>query len=206
VVLVTSSALIACGGDDDGGGGTEVGAAVGAAQDDGSSTTAPSNRGTVGSTTTTAVSTTAGSREVPDLPPPDIPAEASTPTTAPGTEADTWPIGFPVDAPGNSVPLIGDIVVDLEPEGYVDFPIHLREGQLVAVISAGDDGRMTHIEIFRPDGTSEGSWQGGEPEVINGWEWVADDERVPLTGTYVFRVIHLGGSDEPFLLRFFGEE
>lgn len=197
LAAVMVAAVAACGGDDDSqasGDGSKLGQAVAEASEE-----PPSNVGTAASTTT---STTAPPADVPELPPPTIPSEASPPTTAPGTEADEWPIGLD---PDDRLPLVGDIVVDLEPNGHRDFPVALQEGEIMAVMSAGDDGIMTHIEIFRPDGTSEGSWQGGEEGVINGWEWVSDGDRVPMTGTYVFRVIHLGGSDEPFLLRFFAQ-
>ena len=203
--------VIGCGGGDDDTGSTdavdtvELGEAVAEA---GGSDSAESSADGGGQSTTTTTSSTGSSvetRELPDLPPPDVTGQASPPTTAPGTEQDVWPIGFPADEPGNSIPLIGDFVVDLEHHGYLDLPVHLEEGRVVAVISAGDDGIMTHIEIFRPDGASEGSWQGGEPGITNGWEWVGEDGRVPMTGTYVVRIVHLGGSDGPFLLRIFGE-
>ena len=35
--------------------------------------------------------------------------------------------------------------------------------------------------------------------MINGLEWHDEDE-LPATGTYVIRVVHVGGSDEPFAL------
>ena len=39
---------------------------------------------------------------------------------------------------------------------------------------------------------------------MNGLEWYLPDEPLPATGTYVVRVIHTGGSDESFVLGFFG--
>jgi len=40
--------------------------------------------------------------------------------------------------------------------------------------------------------------------MVNGLEWYLPDEPLPATGTYVVRVIHTGGSDERFVLGFFG--
>jgi hypothetical protein len=40
--------------------------------------------------------------------------------------------------------------------------------------------------------------------VINGLEWFGD-ETLPATGTYVIRVVHTGGSDDRFVLAFFGD-
>jgi hypothetical protein len=205
VVLV---ALLVGGNDDSDGAGVGLGGAVGEQQAEaGSTTTSEEVTVITPASTDTTESDVSGDvdlRELPDLPPPEIPTESSPPTTAPGTEMREWPIGFPADEPGNSIPLYGDIVVDLEPDGYLDFPVRLEEGTTMALISGADDGIFTHIEVFRPDGQSEGSWQGGEPDVVNGLEWVSEDERIPMSGTYVVRVVHLGGNHDPFLLRFYG--
>lgn len=197
--------LIACGGDDDDtstdDAASRLGEAVAEAQ--GGGVDEPSNRGDVDviTTTTDAETPEADRGDVPELPAPDIPADASPPTTIAGTEPRDYPVGLS----GETIPMFGEIVVDLEPDGYVDVAVHLEEGQRVAVISAADDGVLTEIQIYLPDGTLHGSWEGGEEGVISGWEWLSDGDFIPSTGTYVFRVIHLGGSDEPFLLRFFGQ-
>lgn len=107
---------------------------------------------------------------------------------------------------GAEAPQWGTIVVDLEEGGYEDFPVHLRTDQELSLLSLADDGIETSIEVFAPDGSSEGGWEGGEPEVINGLEWYLPDEPLPATGVYVIRVIHTGGSHEPFVLGFFGNE
>ena len=49
-----------------------------------------------------------------------------------------------------------------------------------------------------------GEWDGGEPEVINGWTF-DDEDPLPVDGAYVIRVQHRSGRDDPFLLRFYGE-
>ncbi|HEY3144678.1 MAG TPA: hypothetical protein VGJ86_26345, partial [Acidimicrobiales bacterium] len=151
--------LTACGGgDDDQSGQSEVDAgALGEALGQAGDQSSPSNRSDVNTTTTAAGSGESQTRrDLPELPPPDIPSESSPPTTVPGTESLDWPIGF---GDGETLPLLGEIVVDLEPNGYADFPVSLVEGKRAALISAGDDGVLTYIEVFRPDGTSEGSWE-----------------------------------------------
>jgi hypothetical protein len=186
-----------------GGGDDDVASAVGGALGT-PPTTMPSNAGTVAPATTTE---TEG--EVADhapagagLPAVTIPPEASPPTTAPGQE----PGSIPGDIlTGEEIPEFGTIVVDLDEGAYQDFAVHLREDQEVTLLSLGDDGIETEIEVFAPDGTSEGWWEGGEPGVVNGLEWYAPDDPVPATGTYVIRVIHTGGSHEPFALGFFGD-
>jgi hypothetical protein len=194
VVLVAVVAFLAFGGKDDGGGdasdesaGSALGSAVG-----GDSTTVPSNVGTAVQETTIA---TAGLPA--DLPPVTIPEESTPPTTIPGSEPGSVP-----GADGD-LPLFGHLVVDVDPGGYQDFAVYLREDQQFQLLSLADDGIMTHIEVFAPDGSSEGTWDGGEPGVINGLEWFGD-EKLPATGTYVIRVIHTGGSDDRFVLAFFG--
>jgi hypothetical protein len=133
-----------------------------------------------------------------DLPPVTIPAESSPPTTIPGSE--------PTSVPGadGDLPIFAHLVVDVDPGGYQDFAVYLRQDQEFQLLSLADDGIMTHIEVFAPDGSSEGSWEGGEPGVVNGLEWFGD-EKLPATGTYVIRVIHTGGSDDRFVLGFFGD-
>jgi hypothetical protein len=198
--VVVAMSAASSGGDGDESGGDGLGGAVATA------TTAPSNQGTVVSDATT----TTGDAATPEdadhapagasLPPVTIPAESTPPTTIPGSE----PSSIPTDISGGEAPLFGHLVVDLEPGGYLEFAVHLRTDQEVSLLSLADDGINTEIEVFAPDGSSEGWWAGGEPEVINGLEWYLPDEPLPATGTYVVRVIHTGGSDEPFALGFFG--
>src|SRR6266508_4614316 len=187
-ILITA---VGCGGGDDDADRTSTGGAVGGALGAHSASSSTSTPEAVVETTAPE-DDTPGSQNT-DLPAPDTAVDGTTPTTAPDQEAITYPIGFPPDEPGNSLPLYGDILVDLDPGGYKDFPVHLEQGRQLAVLSGGDDGILTHIEVYRPDGTFEGSWDGGEEGGINGLEWVADDDLVPATGTFVFRCIHTGG-------------
>jgi len=156
--------------------------------------TIPGNVGTAVQDTTT----TAATGPQTDLPPVTIPAESSPPTTIPGSE--------PTSVPGadGDLPIFAHLVVDLDPGGYQDFAVYLRQDQKFQLLSLADDGISTHIEVFAPDGSSEGSWEGGEPGVVNGLEWFGD-EQLPATGTYVIRVVHTGGSDDRFVLGFFGD-
>ena len=131
-----------------------------------------------------------------------IPAESSPPTTIPGSDPNSIPLDI---LSGEDAPEWGTLVVDLEEGGYQDFAVHLREEQRLQLLSLGDDGIRTQIQVFAPDGSSEGGWEGGEPGVINGLEWFPPDDRLPATGTYVIRVVHQGGSHEPFALGFFGD-
>ena len=204
IVMVVTSA----GGD---GGEVDAQAIGGAMATAPTASTLPSNAGTVATTSTSA---TEGGSDVPegaddaphapagvDLPPVTIPAESSPPTTIPGSE----PNSIPTDIfSGEEAPEFGTLVVDLDEGGHLDFAVHLRDDQEVSLLSLGDDGIQTEIEVFAPDGSSEGWWVGGEPGVVNGLEWYQPDEALPATGTYVIRVIHTGGSHEPFALGFFG--
>jgi hypothetical protein len=201
--LVIVALVMVVGGSGGGGGDTGGGGDLGGALGSAATATIPSNAGTVreDSTTTTAAGEPDGAPAGGDLPPVTIPAESSPPTTIPGSE----PSSVPTDLDGGEAPLFGHLVVDLEPGGYQDFPVHLRTDQEIQLLSLADDGINTDIEVFAPDGSSEGSWQGGEPGVVNGLEWYLPDEPIPATGTYVIRVIHRGGSDGPFALGFFGD-
>ncbi|HEX6421476.1 MAG TPA: hypothetical protein VFZ77_23435 [Acidimicrobiales bacterium] len=196
-VMVATSSGGGGGGDDEAEAGSGLGGALATAP------TAPANAGTVRDGT--SPETTAGPARPPSaasLPPVTIPAEASPPTTIPGSE----PSSVPVDIlSGEEAPLFGHLVVDLEPGGHQDFAVHLRADQELQLLSLADDGISTEIEVFAPDGTSEGWWEGGEPGVVNGLEWYAPDEPLPATGTYVIRVVHVGGSHETFALGFFGD-
>lgn len=201
VMVVTSS-----GDDGDEVDAQAIGGAVATAP---TASTLPSNAGTVATT-----STTEGESDMPDgsdgaphapagvdLPPVTIPAESSPPTTIPGSEPNSIPTDI---LSGEEAPEFGTLVVDLDEGGHLDFAVHLREDQEVSLLSLADDGIQTEIEVFAPDGSSEGWWEGGEPGVVNGLEWYQPDEALPATGTYVIRVIHTGGSHEPFALGFFG--
>lgn len=174
--------------------------------------TVPSNAGTVTPTTTGGEGGDGG--DGPDggegegapagagLPAVTIPSESAAPTTIPGSE----PNSIPVDIfSGEEAPQFGTLVVDLEEGGYADFAVHLRTDQAIQLLSLADDGIGTEIEVYAPDGSKEGWWKGGEPGVVNGLEWHLPDEPLPATGTYVIRVIHTGGSHEPFVLGFFGK-
>jgi hypothetical protein len=197
VVVATSGG----GGDDPGG---QLGGALATAST--APTSAPANMGTVAPTTTTEGGADDGSSGAPagaDLPAVTIPAESSPPTTIPGSQ----PNSIPTDIfSGEEAPQWGTLVVDLDEGGYLDFPVHLRDDQELSLLSLADDNIRTEIEVFAPDGTSQGWWEGGEPGVINGLEWYLPDEPLPATGTYVIRVVHTGGSHEPFALGFFGNE
>jgi len=191
VVVVVVVALVSLSGDGeptnaDESAGSALGSALGGS-------TVPGNVGAAVQETTLA---TTGPRT--DLPPVTIPEESSPPTTVPGTEPSSVP-----GADGD-LPLFAHLVVDVDPGGYQDFAVYLREDQEFQLLSLADDGIITHIEVFAPDGSSEGSWDGGEPGVVNGLEWFGD-EKLPATGTYVIRVIHTGGSDDRFVLGFFGD-
>ncbi|HET6952612.1 MAG TPA: hypothetical protein VFI47_19680, partial [Acidimicrobiales bacterium] len=195
-----------------GGDGGAADAGVDAARDIGDAmgpaASVPSDTATAGTTDTAAGDDAAGDdagdgASHPELPPVTTPAESVPPTTIPGSQ----PSSIPDEEGGETareLPLFGHIVVDLPPGGYLDFAVRLRRDQLVTVLSLVDDGIMTDIEVFGPDGRSEGGWSGGEPGVTNGIEWNEDD-RLPVTGTYVIRVVHTGGSDGPFLLAFYGD-
>ncbi len=203
VVLALVAIVMVVGGDGDGngggGGGDAAGSALGSATP--LTTTVPSNQGTVAPTTTEGGDPGGGSSAGADLPPVTIPAESSPPTTIPGSEPNSVPADIMT---GEEAPQFGTLVVDLEEGGYLDFAVHLRSDQEIQVLSLADDGIETAIEVFAPDGSSEGTWQGGEPGVVNGLEWYLPDEPLPATGTYVIRVIHTGGSHDPFALGFFG--
>lgn len=207
LVAVAAVMVATSGGGDGGGGGggaggEEVaGGGLGGALAPGPAE--PSNAGTVrDGTSPESAPGPARPPSAANLPPVTIPAEAAPPTTIPGSE----PSSVPVDIfSGEEAPLFGHLVVDLEPGGYQDFAVHLRADQELQLLSLADDGIRTEIEVFAPDGTSEGWWEGGEPGVVNGLEWYAPDDLLPATGTYVIRVVHTGGSHEKFALGFFGD-
>jgi hypothetical protein len=203
VVLVISVVAVLLSGGSGGGGGGEqqdasgIGGAVGRVARD--TTTAPAQGGVVTIPPSSAEPDSDSPSPRPDLPAVDTSVDASPPTTRPGTPSAAVP------GPDGDLPLFGQIVVDLDQGGYHDFAVSLRDDQALQLLSLADDGVETHIEVFAPDGSSEGSWDGGEPGVINGLEWYpGTDDALPATGTYVIRVIHTGGSDDPFVLGFYG--
>ena len=136
-----------------------------------------------------------------DLPRVTIPAAASPPTTAAGTA----PASVASLDEDEQLPLFGQIVVDLPPGGAQDYAIHLVGGSTLQALSLLDSGVQADIEVFGPDGTSVGRWLSGDPDCVNGEEWNAGDP-LPATGTYVVRVVHVGGSDAPFVIGFFGAQ
>jgi hypothetical protein len=201
VVVAIVMAVGALGDDEEDDGAQAVGGAVATATTE---STLPPNAGTVATvpTSTSPDATDEGADSAgADLPAVTIPAEASPPTTVPGSEPNSIPTDI---MSGEEAPQFGTLVVDLEEGGHLDFAVHLRNDQEVSLLSLGDDGIQTEIEVFAPDGSSEGRWEGGEPGVVNGLEWYLPDEPLPATGTYVIRVIHTGGSHDPFALGFFG--
>src|SRR5262245_38711104 len=80
--------------------------------------TVPGNVGTAVQETTSATTGPAT-----DLPPVTIPADSSPPTTAPGTEPSSVP-----GADGD-LPLFAHLLVDVDPGGYEDFAVYLRQDQ-----------------------------------------------------------------------------
>lgn len=206
IVAVVAGVLLRSGGGGGGDGGSDQ-AGVDAAEGIGSAlapaATAPANQGTLATTTPTAPGGGGSGDDDaapshPELPAVTIPADSSPPTTIPGSQPSSVP-----GADGD-LPLFAHIVVDLQPNGFQDFAVFLRQDQQFQLLSLADDGVETDIEVFAPDGSSQGSWKGGEPGVVNGLEWHGG-ELLPATGTYVIRVVHTGGSDAPFALGFFGD-
>jgi hypothetical protein len=203
-------ALVGCGGGDDDDTATTEAPEEQAAQDigralagasDGSTSAPDGGEGDGGAADDAAADAEAADAgaDGPEPPPVTIPPSASPPTTAPGTEAGSIP-----GADGDD-PLFGQIVVDLEPDGYLDFPVQLREGQHIQVISAADDGVSSRTVVYGPDGEPVGDWNStGREGEITGYYW-DDNDRLPATGTYVVRVEHVGGADRPFVIAFYGE-
>jgi hypothetical protein len=202
VLVIGVAAVVLLGGGGDGGGGGDetasgIGGAVGRVAQD--TTTAPGQGGVVTIPPSTEPPPDGSPSPGADLPSIDTSVDASPPTTRPGTPSNAVP------GPDGDLPLFGQIVVDLDQGAYQDFAVTLREDQSLQLLSLADDGIETHIEVFAPDGSSEGSWDGGARGVVNGLEWYpGTEDAVPATGTYVIRVIHTGGSDDPFVLGFFG--
>jgi hypothetical protein len=132
---------------------------------------------------------------------PDGPDDAPPPTTIPGSEPTEIPSGLMSE---EMLPQFGALVVDVEPEGCIDIATRFRANQRVQMMTHADDGKYTHIEVFDPEGESIAAWETGEPETMEGWDFFHDTP-LPADGVYVFRVTHREGSDEAFMIAFYGE-
>ncbi len=100
--------------------------------------------------------------EAPELPAPTFP-ESGPPTTVEGMEAVSIP-----GANGDD-PIFGQLVVGLEPGGYLDLPTRLRRGQHIEVLTSADDGIRSRATVFAPDGSTVGQWDSsGRPGDIEG--------------------------------------
>lgn len=168
----------------------------------GTTTTAPPSSET--STTRESVSTpsstepgslsssTTTTSEPVEAPPVTVPGSAAPPTTTPGTEA--------LDLAG--VPLIGILNVSAPPNDVGDFPVTLEASQNLAILSSQDDGMVTTVEVYDPSGRRIGTWETGEPETVEGYQWSAT-EPLEQTGVYVLRVINRTEMPVAFELRIF---
>lgn len=139
--------------------------------------------------------------------------EDSTATTDPDEDRD--PVVVPADAPPPRLvdastiqlpgvgPLIGTIPVEVGAGEVLDIAVRLEASSNLGIISAADDGARTTVQMWSSPDDLEASWDGGEPGVITGAEWNAEE---PLEGgVYVFRVISRDTSGT-FELRFFGTQ
>ena len=73
------------------------------------------------------------------------------------------------------------------------------------MLTSADDGIRSRTTVFAPDGRTVGQWDSsGRPGDIEGYYW-DDEDALPEDGTYVFRVEHLGGAHNPFVLSFYGQ-
>lgn len=131
---------------------------------------------------------------------PQIPNESPSPTMAGDMEPQTVPNGIG----GEEVLQFGELIVDVGPQGCIDIPTHFRAGQRVLVHSFADDGNFSDIRVYAPDGEELAEWQTGERETVEGWDFY-NDTPMPADGTYIFRVIHRNGHDDPFAISFFGD-
>jgi hypothetical protein len=133
--------------------------------------------------------------------PPAVPDESPPPTMA----GDMEPGEIPNDVmSGEMVPQFGELIVDVPTGGCIDIPTSLREGQRVLIYSHADDDKYTHIEIFAPNGQVVGDWHTGQPGTSEGWDFF-NENFVPADGVFVFRVTHERGSDDPFVISFYGQ-
>ena len=194
VVVLAVGAVVAVarsgGGDDDESGGATV---------ESTTTTLPSNVGTVAPSTTEAG--TPGSAG--DLPPVTIPAESSPPTTIPGSEPNSIPLDI---LSGEDCARVGD--ARRRPRGGRLPGLRRAPPRASSACSCCPSATTASARRSRcspPTAAARARWEGGEPGVINGLEWFPPDDRLPATGTYVIRVVHQGGSHEPFALGFFGD-
>ena len=118
-----------------------------------------------------------GGRGAPSCPAPTFP-ESSPPTTVEGMEAVSIP-----GANGDD-PIFGQLVVDLEPGGYLGLPTHLRRGQHIQVLTSADDGIRSRTTVFAPDGSTVGHWDSsGRPGDIEGYYWDDNDVLPPTAPT-----------------------
>lgn len=141
--------------------------------------------------------------------------EDSTAPTDPDEDRD--PVVVPADAPPPRLvdastiqlpgvgPLIGAIPVEVGAGEVLDIAVRLEASSNLGIISAADDGARTTVQMWSSPDDLEASWDGGEPGVITGAEWNAEE---PLEGgVYVFRVISRNGArSSSFELRFFGTQ
>jgi hypothetical protein len=142
--------------------------------------------------------------ELPDLPPPTIPAEASPPTTEPGSDPiDSDPVDI-LDPDGPGIPALGGFRVDPPEHGCVDIAVHLEQYGRFRLKSWGDDGIYTQVQVFSPSGEKIASWDTGEPQTYEGYTW-EDEGGLPETGTYVIRVVHVGGSHDSYVIIAYGD-
>lgn len=210
-MVIAAAALWACGDDT---GEKDAGSALGAAvAADGSTTTGPAGQdatggapsaGDDGSGDSSASGPPAPSPSTECVDPegrPAIPAEAAPPTTIPGSEPSELPNGVMSD---EMLPQFGALVVDVGPQGCIDIATRFRADQRVQMITHADDGILTRIEVFGPDGASLGAWETGERGTIEGQDFY-NEAQLPADGTYVFRITHLDGSDDPFMIAFYGD-
>jgi hypothetical protein len=205
LAFVVGVGLSACG-DDDGSAGGDAGAAIAAgasstaegsteppAADDGGDSGSDDNDST-------------GPVPSPSIPcsdpegAPQIPNESPPPTMAGDMQPQTVPNGIG----GEDVLQFGELIVDVGPQGCIDIPTHFRAGQRVLVHSFADDGNVSDVRVYGPDGAELGEWQTGERETVEGYDFY-NDTPMPADGTYIFRVIHRDGHDDPFAISFFGD-
>jgi hypothetical protein len=131
---------------------------------------------------------------------PQVPNQSPPPTMAGDMEPQRVPNGIG----GEDVLQFGELIVDVGPQGCIDIPTHFRAGQRVLVHSFADDGNVSDVRVYGPDGAELGEWQTGERETVEGYDFY-NDTPMPTEGTYIFRVIHRDGHDDPFAISFFGD-
>jgi hypothetical protein len=132
--------------------------------------------------------------------PPAVPDESPPPTMA----GDMEPGEIPNGLGGETVPQFGELIVDVPANGCIDIPTSLRADQRMLVYTHADDEKYTHIEMFGPNGQRLADWHTGDPGTSEGWDFY-NDTPIPSDGVYVFRVTHERGSDDPFVISFYGQ-